>query len=209
MFNRCLRSTYSLRLRSSLLAGLLCLVDMADVRAEAACCVHDPGCLTLVHQAKVFSEKQQFEDALRLYEQAYARVADPGLLPNIGRMQQRLGRDEQALATYRLFLSQPPLPDDEELRRKVPEWIVETQPHNKSLGSPAPMALQPVPTLTRQAEKDSDSAPRHVLNKSAQSVRSPWIWMGISAALATAAAVAIGLRVGLTGCRAGEICFTY
>ncbi len=209
MFNRCLRSTYSLRLRSSLLAGLLCLVDTADVRAEAACCVHDPGCLTLVHQARAFSEKQQFEEALRLYEQAYARVADLGLLPNIGRMQQRLGRDEQALATYRLFLSQPPLPDDEGVRRKVPEWVVETQQHNKTLGSPAPMALKPVSTLTRQAENESDSALRSVLGNPPQSVRSLWLWVGVSAALATTAAVAIGLGVGLTGCRAGEICFTY
>ena len=211
MFNRRLRSTFSLLLKSSALAGLLCIAGASNAQAEPPCCVNDPECLSLVNQARLCSELQQFEAALHLYEQAYAHVTDPGLLPNIGRMQQRLGWDDQALTTYRLFLSQPPLPNDEEYRRTVPEWIVETQQHKQSLESPTLPKPQTAPMLVLQTDKAVDTHSQNNSSKHVKLVRSPWLWGGVSAAIAVTAAVAIGLRVGLSrpSCPDSVLCFNF
>ncbi len=194
-----------LHLNSSAFVSLLCLAWASTAQAQVPSCARDLGCMAVVEQALALSKSQQFEDALRLYEQAYARVPDPGLLSNLGRMQQRLGKDEQAITTYRLYLIQPPLANDHEHRRKTQEWLVETLQHQQNLHPPT----RTPPTAALDIDQAMDITTKSVPNSPPKPGRSVKLWVGVSAAIFTSAALAIGLGIGLSGCKRGEICINY
>lgn len=68
-------------------------------------CMRDELCRKLVFQAFELSRKGHREEALHTYQAAYVRVPMPWLLVNVGRMEQKLGRCEAALATYNRYLA--------------------------------------------------------------------------------------------------------
>lgn len=68
-------------------------------------CLSDEVCKGHYDAARNLSLAEQFEAALVEYQQAYARKPAPWLLINIGRMQQKMGRDEEAMASFDRYLA--------------------------------------------------------------------------------------------------------
>ncbi len=160
------------------------LIALFAVRADAKLpsCIQDADCAALVDRALEMSRAEQYATALQLYQQAYARVPDPGLLANQGRMQQRLGLLKQAAASYHLYLSLPPHGSDAEHRRKAAEWLVETQ-----------QALQHTAAVPTTASLPSPPPPPGKAEKR------PWLWITVGSLVAAGAMLTVGLAVGLTG----------
>lgn len=67
-------------------------------------CMDAPACVELVQNARKLSEAGQLKVALENYQSAYARWQSPWLLINIGRIQHKLGRSTEAIATYCTYL---------------------------------------------------------------------------------------------------------
>lgn len=79
----------------------------SDAQAESGPvdpCMVDEACGKLVDQARNLSKANLYEAALVEYQNAYSRTRSPGLLLNIGRVQQRLNQYESAIKTYHKYL---------------------------------------------------------------------------------------------------------
>ncbi len=68
-------------------------------------CLSDDECKTHYDTARSLSQAEQYEAALVEYQRAYARKPAPWLLINIGRMQQKMGRDEEAMVSFDRYLA--------------------------------------------------------------------------------------------------------
>lgn len=170
---------------------LIWFIYATNAQAQVRACKVDPDCMAAVTQALSFSTEQHYSEALSIYEEAFAKSADPGLLPNIGRMQQKLGKFELAIATYRLSLSLPLLAHSKEERRKTQEWLDETLRQQKlqfSLSAP----ILPHGNTTENLSHSG-------LNITTKPRRSPWFWTGVGLTVAATAAVAIGTAIGIWG----------
>lgn len=185
------RTTSPLRSSGSKLALLMLLTFASTAEARTPSCVRDPECAALMSRALTLSKSLQFKDALRLYQQAYARVSDPGLLSNLGRIHQRLGQQDEAITQYRRYLSLPLPTQDPETRSKTAEWLAEVL--QVSMNTPS-LAIR------SESEKSKSSKPG----------RATWRWITIGAATLTVTALAVGLGVGLTrtSCNA-TVCFNF
>lgn len=95
----------------------------AESRGASDPCLTDRACEELVAKGRLLSKSQQFEEALAAYNAAYERKPVPWLLVNIGRMQQRLGQHDAAIATYKRFLAKPRQANDEEAHDKVLSYL--------------------------------------------------------------------------------------
>lgn len=72
--------------------------------AEAATdCLESRECVEMVQSGRRLSESNQLNAALQTYESAYAQWHSPWLLINIGRIQQKLGRPAEAIASYHAY----------------------------------------------------------------------------------------------------------
>lgn len=67
-------------------------------------CLENQRCKDLSDKARTLSLAGQYDTAVSLYQQAYAIKPQLWLLLNIGRVQQKLGRSDQAIVTYRHLL---------------------------------------------------------------------------------------------------------
>src|SRR5262245_60300137 len=99
------------------LIALLQLVGLAGASAapqtsEEDTCMLDDACNRLVKRAMRSSQQKQYEEALQLYQGAHALTPEPRLLLSVGRMQQKLGRLEEAQKSYQKFLRESTRPDD-------------------------------------------------------------------------------------------------
>lgn len=68
-------------------------------------CLSDDVCKGHYDSARNLSQAEQYEAALVEYQRAYARKPAPWLLINIGRMQQKMGRDEEAMVSFDRYLA--------------------------------------------------------------------------------------------------------
>ncbi|HNN94734.1 tetratricopeptide repeat protein [Haliangium sp. UPWRP_2] len=68
-------------------------------------CLSDDECKNHYDTARSLSQVEQYEAALVEYQRAYARRPAPWLLINIGRMQQKMGRDEEAMVSFDRYLA--------------------------------------------------------------------------------------------------------
>lgn len=68
-------------------------------------CLSDDQCKAHYDTARSLSGAEQYEAALVEYQRAYARRPAPWLLINIGRMQQKMGRDEEAMVSFDRYLA--------------------------------------------------------------------------------------------------------
>lgn len=124
---------HRLRTRQSALAALCLLVALGLIWPQLAIatpdttqvgdpCLTDALCSELVASARALSKGQKHADALAAYQTAYGRRPVPWLLLNIGRVQHKLGRYDEAIGSYRAFLKQTPPGANDELRRKAEEY---------------------------------------------------------------------------------------
>jgi predicted Zn-dependent protease len=67
-------------------------------------CDDDPDCGEAVQQALSQSNAQEYQAALTTYRGIYARWPTPWLLINMGRVEQKMGRPSDAIATYQRYL---------------------------------------------------------------------------------------------------------
>jgi tetratricopeptide (TPR) repeat protein len=158
-----------------------------------ACTDSDDKCYELYETARSQSAAGQYDAALINYQNAYARKPVPWLLISIGRMQQKLLRHPQAIASYRRYLALPRNVSDPELRTKAQIYL------NQVLDQLEDQKLLQNP------EQPVQGAGPPIYKKW-------WFWTSI---LGSATVLAIGLGVGLTqreqGCQAqGNVrCFSW
>lgn len=141
-------------------------------------CTADPICKQLTVRANELSRANQHEQALNAYEGAYALHPSPYLLMNIGRLQYKLGRIEDALLALRKALAQTP-EEDLDKRRRIARFLDAAENAAASLARANPPLPSPPPP-----------PPPIPLHKRWQ------LWTGIGVPLALgAAAVAVGVTV--------------
>ncbi len=80
-------------------------------------CAANPVCMQLTVRAKELSQAGQHTQALDAYQGAFALYPSPWLLLNIGRLQYKLGRPQEAVITLRRALAQTPVDQIEKRQR--------------------------------------------------------------------------------------------
>jgi len=134
-------------------------------------CLSDTKCAELNETARSLSKAGQLDAALRLYQTAYAMRPALWLLVNIGRMQQKLERLPEAIASYKLYLSNPDAKDDPELTKKAQEYLFQAEadfePEPAALVAPPPPPPPPPPPAD-----DDEPAPGAKVDKQLKQKRS-------------------------------------
>jgi tetratricopeptide (TPR) repeat protein len=98
--------------------------------------------IKLYEAGEIFYKQQRYEDALRNYQEAYRLIENPVLLFNIAQCYRLLGRNEEALRSYRSFLSAAPdTPYRAEIEGRIGELEALLAP--KPADPPPPGALTP------------------------------------------------------------------
>jgi|JI10StandDraft_1071094.scaffolds.fasta_scaffold34605_3 tetratricopeptide (TPR) repeat protein len=140
-------------------------------------CIADPVCRQLTIRANDLSRSNQHAQALDAYEGAYALQPSPYLLANIGRLQYKLGRIEEALLSLRKALAQTP-ENDAEKRERISRFLAAAETAAASVVRSTPL---PTPLPHREL------VPIH---------RRWQLWTGIGVPLVLGiAAVTVGLTV--------------
>lgn len=140
--------------RRMCILGLAYLLTAKSVAHAAPDCFANPECSALADQGKAAHNEKRYEEALRLYQSAYERVADPRLLILRGRSFFKQGQPERALDLYRAAL--PSLRDEAE-RSKAQEFIREAEAAAQvQAGTSQTLApSSALPLLPAQAQKES------------------------------------------------------
>ncbi len=130
-------------------------------------CLQDSKCAELFDSARSLSQAGQYAAALVAYQSAYGRKSVAWLLVNIGRMQQKTGRTQQAIATYQRYLATPDAANDVELQQKTRQYLLSAEQEASAVK----------PGMTSPAAEES-SAPRvsersPIAKSSPSSTRSP------------------------------------
>lgn len=175
--------------------ALLCLLIWASFSARShagkpsgattEACSRDPQCLQAYQTARSGSMAGQYDAALVNYQIAYARVPAPLFLFNVARMQHRLGRLKDAVATYQKLLDDPASQKEMDLRAEAQRYQAQAV---QELAAPPPPPLTPVtpPPLAPAADTPQAKPPLY---------KKWWLWTAVGVA---AAGIAVGLGVGLT-----------
>jgi tetratricopeptide (TPR) repeat protein len=135
---------------------------------------------------------QNWEGALRDFQEAYREHSDPAILFNIGQCQRQLGEYEAAAKSYRLYLAQAPgAPNAEQVSRLIVQMDEAAREKHAQAPPVAPQAELPPPPATTAAAVEVAPAPRR-----------PWYKDPAGLALAgagVAAVVAGGALLGVAG----------
>ena len=99
-------------------------------------CLTSDRCNNLYESALTLSKAGQFSAALSNYQEAYALKPVPWLLINIGRVQQKMGRPKEAMASYQQFLDSPGAQVD-------PEMLVTARQYKKQAAADIAHPKQP------------------------------------------------------------------
>jgi tetratricopeptide (TPR) repeat protein len=112
-------------------------------------------------KANALYKSQEYEKALKIYQDIYDLTSDALTLINIGNSQRALGRQKEALQTYRLYLEvAPDSPKKEQIEKKIKdlEPLIEKQiaelqsvlPTSQPTSTPVEIAkTQPTETITQ------------------------------------------------------------
>lgn len=166
----------------AVLATILLLWAGPCFAQEIDACLVNPACQKTTDEARKLSQAGQYDAALVMYQTAYGRSPVPWLLFNIGRMQQKLDRTEQARSSYQRFLQLSQTQEDASLREKAKAYLLEIereQQRKQSILTPSsPKESPPVSTMP----------PTPMYKKW-------WLWTVVGVVAAGATATAIGLSV--------------
>ena len=128
--------------------------EAAPTPIEVDLCLQDNRCTQLAESARDLSKAGQYEAALAAYKLAYSERPAPWLLVNIGRMEQKAGRPQLAVSTYKKFLDEPEASG--ELKEKVEKFLVQAEEEVVAKSPPVvvppvsePTAQQPAPRARR------------------------------------------------------------
>lgn len=79
-------------------------------------CDDDPDCGESVQSALHQSNAKQYEAALKTYQDVYDKWPTPWLLINLGRVQQKMGRLDDAVSSFELYLATAPADKPERIK---------------------------------------------------------------------------------------------
>lgn len=133
-------------------------------------CLQDPDCVALLRTAKGLSAASQANAALTAYQQAYDRSHTHWILINVGRIQQKLGRPADAIATYRRYLDSP------EASQEPTEQVTQVRRYLREAEQDLVRAQNPVPA--------SEPAPLY---------KKWWFWTALAGGVLAAGAATIGI----------------
>jgi hypothetical protein len=108
----------------------------------------------LFADAEAYYRLQYYERALELYREAYLLARVPAMLYNIGQCYRQLGRYEEALKSYRAYLSDSP---NTPIREVVEILIAESESNLAAIRSAAVPAALPAP-IPREVEPVTEPA---------------------------------------------------
>ena len=159
-------------------------------RGDPADCLNDQKCSELYESARRLSQAGQYEAALVTYQSAYAQKPTPWLLVNIGRMQQKAGRPQQAVRTFKRFLDDPAAKEDAELQTKAQEYLQQAESEVRAQEQPREVTLPP----THKVEPSTKKVATPINMEKAPIYKKWWFWTAVGGATT---AVVVGLAVGL------------
>jgi tetratricopeptide (TPR) repeat protein len=175
-------------MRAASLAWWLAVATLLSVRPISAIAATDSDedeevARALKHytEARALYDSGAIAEAMAAFQAAYAVRPDPAFLFDIGQCQRRLGRREEALASYRAFLRERP---NSEKRDVVERLIASLERNPQLLAAPSPPPSPPPSSGT--VEKSARPA----------LYRRWWLWTAVGGT--ALAGLAIGLGVGLT-----------
>lgn len=152
-------------------------------------CLSEPRCNELYEKARALSRANQYEAALVMYQQTYAMRPLPWLLLNIGRVQQKLGRHEQAAVSYRKIIEpNRKLPADELEAASDVEVTAKAREYLKQAEDAVAAQKQERPQVAPTAVAPVEKVPLY---------KKWWFWTALSGGIGLAA-LGIGLGVGLS-----------
>lgn len=152
-------------------------------------CLSDPKCNELYERARALSKAGQYDAALVLYQQTFAMRPLPWLLLNVGRMQQKLSRHEQALVTYRKILDwNAKQPADDQSNLADDEVLAKSREYRQQAEDALAEQRRQNPSLAAQTGPAVDKTPLY---------KKWWFWTIVGGTVA-AVAVGVGLGVGLS-----------
>lgn len=108
------------------------VVRRAPARREGASglppdiCIRDTRCKALIQKAEELAKKGRHTEALDTYWGAYQLAPLPWMMAHIGRLEQLLGRCDQALKYYRIYQSNPPT-DELSRQQRVADYVSECE----------------------------------------------------------------------------------
>jgi len=192
------------------LGVLSLLLVSGSVAAQAAspktqpASANDEVARGLFQAGKAAYEAGSYEEAMDLFEKAYARSGRPGFLFNIGQCADRLRQDEKALRAFRTYLEQVP---DAVNRAEVESRIAaleRAEAQRKAAATVAPPVPAPAPTPEQTAQQATgapvadDPALTHGAEPPAAEpvTKQWWFWTGIGAVVVGGTAVALALALG-------------
>lgn len=158
-----MRSSWAQALLLMLLVLLCAGSAEAEEAADAAAagrgdaCLTDRTCQDLYKRARALSRTGQLDAAAVLYREAYKRREAAWLLLNLGRVLQRQGKLEEAIATYELYL-RTSHPEQQARISKAREYLALAQeqlaarppappPEPPAAAAEPPAASEPPPEL--------------------------------------------------------------
>ncbi len=108
-------------------------------------CEENKRCQSYSDQARALSKEGKLAEALAIYKSAYATAADPLLLFNLGRVNQKLGRYQEARGYYHRYLDAGAEGDPRQ-RERTNQYIAEVEQQLQQTQSSGPgLALVPGP----------------------------------------------------------------
>ena len=108
--------------------------EQVSLGAPAGSCAEAPGCAALAEEGRELSKRGQFDAACERYQRAYALLADPVLLFNLGRMHHKMSRWHEASEHYRRYLQAAPK-DEPEQRQKAESYLLEVSERERMGGT--------------------------------------------------------------------------
>ncbi len=177
-------------------------------------CLRDTDCARLANRARAMSSAREYEAALVAYQAAYALRPAPWLLVNIGRVNQKLGRLQEAIRSYRDFLARDDRAEESDTRSRAKAFLAEAeselvrqQPEPTSVEEPEPPPAPLLAPPTHPAAASTAMVPDRSAGTRTTSLaivkpdtprpvyKRPW-FIGLMSA--SAGAVSIGIAVGLS-----------
>jgi len=144
---------------------------------------------------------QNWQAALRDFQEVYRDVSDPAILFNIGQCQRQLGEYEAAAKSYRLYLAQASnVPNGEQVRRLIAQ-MDEAAKEKRAQAPPIGPQAAPAPATTAPpSPPPSGTAPVEVSHRRER----PWYKDPTGLALAGGGVAAVVVGGALLGVAAGE-----
>lgn len=90
-------------------------------------CTPDEQCNSLTESASNLSRMGQYAAALSTYIKAYTLKPSAWIFINIGRVQQKMGKPQEAIASYKQFLSSPAAEHDAEMATTARQYLKQAE----------------------------------------------------------------------------------